>query len=97
MRSSSTSSDAGEFPRDRLRFLDVLGEGTFGKVMLSEALNIIGTGRWETVAVKMCKGVYYFVLCVYMYVFACILYLSVCICVRACVVFLFLLLYKFWC
>ncbi|XP_025101069.1 fibroblast growth factor receptor 4-like isoform X1 [Pomacea canaliculata] len=44
-----------EFPRERIRFLDCLGEGTFGKVVRSEALNIIGTGRWEVVAVKMCK------------------------------------------
>nr|KAG5699790.1 hypothetical protein BaRGS_013510 [Batillaria attramentaria] len=44
-----------EFPKERLRFLEVLGEGTFGKVVRSEALNIIGTGRWETVAIKMCK------------------------------------------
>ncbi|XP_046332402.2 fibroblast growth factor receptor homolog 1-like [Haliotis rufescens] len=44
-----------EFPIDRLRFLDTLGAGNFGKVMKAEALDIAGTGKWELVAVKMCK------------------------------------------
>ncbi|XP_071098324.1 fibroblast growth factor receptor homolog 1-like [Haliotis cracherodii] len=44
-----------EFPIDRLHFLDTLGAGNFGKVMKAEALDIAGTGKWELVAVKMCK------------------------------------------
>ncbi|XP_059142991.1 vascular endothelial growth factor receptor 2-like [Physella acuta] len=42
-----------EFPRERLRVLDQLGKGEFGCVCMAEALNIIGTGKWEVVAVKM--------------------------------------------
>ncbi|XP_050406537.2 uncharacterized protein LOC126821932 [Patella vulgata] len=43
------------FPRQRLRILEVLGEGNFGKVVKAEALDINGNGVWETVAIKMCK------------------------------------------
>ncbi|CAL1537182.1 unnamed protein product [Lymnaea stagnalis] len=46
-----------EFPRERLKLLDVIGEGEFGRVLRAEALNIIGTGKWEIVAVKMCKEI----------------------------------------
>ena len=45
-----------EFPRDRLRFLEPLGNGTFGAVFKAEALSITGTGTWELVAVKLCRG-----------------------------------------
>ncbi|KAK6963876.1 fibroblast growth factor receptor 1 [Biomphalaria glabrata] len=45
----------GNFPRERLKLLDVIGEGEFGRVCRAEALNIIGTGKWELVAVKMCR------------------------------------------
>ncbi|XP_067653464.1 fibroblast growth factor receptor homolog 1-like [Haliotis asinina] len=48
-----THSD--EFPIDRLHFLDTLGAGNFGKVMKAEALDIAGTGKWDLVAVKMCR------------------------------------------
>ncbi|XP_071098329.1 fibroblast growth factor receptor 3-like [Haliotis cracherodii] len=46
-----------EFPIDRLHFLDTLGEGNFGKVMKAEALDVAGTGKWDLVAVKMCKDI----------------------------------------
>ncbi|RUS89301.1 hypothetical protein EGW08_002908, partial [Elysia chlorotica] len=44
-----------EFPRERLKLLEVIGKGKFGQVWSAEVLNIIGTGQWELVAVKMCK------------------------------------------
>ncbi|XP_041378022.1 fibroblast growth factor receptor 3-like [Gigantopelta aegis] len=44
-----------EFPRDRLRFLEQLGNGTFGAVFKAEALSITGSGTWEVVAVKLCR------------------------------------------
>ncbi|XP_035216226.1 proto-oncogene tyrosine-protein kinase receptor Ret-like [Stegodyphus dumicola] len=44
-----------EFPRNRLQFLTVLGEGEFGKVMKAQAWNIAGIKGYTTVAVKMLK------------------------------------------
>ncbi|ESO82686.1 hypothetical protein LOTGIDRAFT_109067, partial [Lottia gigantea] len=43
------------FPRNRLKFVDHLGEGKFGRVYKAEALSICKSGKWETVAVKMWK------------------------------------------
>ncbi|KAK6173137.1 hypothetical protein SNE40_016652 [Patella caerulea] len=47
--------DLDTFPRSRLKFLNKLGEGKFGKVLKAEALSISKSGMWETVAVKMWK------------------------------------------
>ncbi|XP_050417754.2 fibroblast growth factor receptor 2 [Patella vulgata] len=47
--------DTDLFPRSRLKFLNNLGEGKFGKVLKAEALSISKSGMWETVAVKMWK------------------------------------------
>ncbi|XP_048258042.1 fibroblast growth factor receptor 3-like isoform X2 [Haliotis rufescens] len=49
------SPTGDEFPRSRLRFLNSLGEGKFGRVVMAEALSINSTGKWEEVAVKMVK------------------------------------------
>ena len=50
--------NSDEFPVERVRFLDTIGEGNFGKVMKAEALDINRSGTWEMVAVKMWKGRY---------------------------------------
>ncbi|XP_046578388.1 fibroblast growth factor receptor 3-like [Haliotis rubra] len=52
---SELSPTGDEFPRGRLRFLNSLGEGKFGRVVMAEALSISKTGKWEEVAVKMVK------------------------------------------
>ncbi|XP_041372763.1 fibroblast growth factor receptor 3-like [Gigantopelta aegis] len=44
-----------DFPVERIRFLDTIGEGNFGKIMKAEALDINSSGTWELVAVKMWK------------------------------------------
>ncbi|XP_045210483.2 uncharacterized protein LOC123561874 isoform X3 [Mercenaria mercenaria] len=45
-----------EFPREKLQLGVDLGEGRFGKVIQARAMNISGTGNWERVAVKTCRG-----------------------------------------
>ncbi|XP_067131427.1 proto-oncogene tyrosine-protein kinase receptor Ret-like [Centruroides vittatus] len=45
-----------EFPRENLKFGEVLGEGEFGKVMRARAWGIDGSQEYKTVAVKMLKG-----------------------------------------
>ncbi|XP_060600631.1 platelet-derived growth factor receptor alpha-like, partial [Ruditapes philippinarum] len=45
-----------EFPREKLQLGVDLGEGRFGKVIQARAMNISGTGNWEKVAVKTCRG-----------------------------------------
>ncbi|XP_067674760.1 fibroblast growth factor receptor 3-like isoform X2 [Haliotis asinina] len=52
---SELAPTGNEFPRGRLRFLNSLGEGKFGRVVMAEALSINKTGKWEEVAVKMVK------------------------------------------
>ncbi|GFN88416.1 fibroblast growth factor receptor 1 [Plakobranchus ocellatus] len=52
---SSGQAVSREFPRERIKLLNIVGEGKFGQVWSAQALNIIGTGQWELVAVKMCK------------------------------------------
>ncbi|XP_042905663.2 proto-oncogene tyrosine-protein kinase receptor Ret [Parasteatoda tepidariorum] len=44
-----------EFPKNKLQFTCLLGEGEFGKVMRAEAWNIAGNKGYTTVAVKMLK------------------------------------------
>jgi len=44
------------FPSSRLRLGKILGKGTFGVVLSAEALDLSGSGTWEKIAVKMCKG-----------------------------------------
>lgn len=45
-----------EFPRENLKFEEILGEGEFGKVMRAQAWGIDGCLGYKTVAVKMLKG-----------------------------------------
>ncbi|KAL4228776.1 hypothetical protein ACF0H5_011817 [Mactra antiquata] len=45
-----------EFPRPQLQLGVDLGEGRFGKVIMARAMNITGSGNWEKVAVKTCRG-----------------------------------------
>lgn len=45
-----------DFPRDQLQLGVDLGEGRFGKVIQARAMNITGTGNWQKVAVKTCRG-----------------------------------------
>lgn len=45
-----------EFPREQLQLGVDLGEGRFGKVIQARAMNITGSGNWEKVAVKTCRG-----------------------------------------
>ncbi|XP_016980535.1 tyrosine kinase receptor Cad96Ca [Drosophila rhopaloa] len=47
--------DRWEFPRYRLKFFNILGEGAFGQVWRCEATNINGTEGITTVAVKTLK------------------------------------------
>ena len=45
-----------EFDRSQLRFMEVLGEGAFGRVVKAEAIGLPSSPNWTTVAVKMLKG-----------------------------------------
>ncbi|BFZ25958.1 hypothetical protein BsWGS_28996 [Bradybaena similaris] len=55
----SENSELEEFPRKHIRFLDNIGKGTFGTVVMAETYNIqkqkkLGSSnRWKVVAVKM--------------------------------------------
>ncbi|EDW98805.1 tyrosine kinase receptor Cad96Ca [Drosophila yakuba] len=49
------NGDRWEFPRYRLKFFNILGEGAFGQVWRCEATNINGTEGITTVAVKTLK------------------------------------------
>ncbi|XP_070576023.1 fibroblast growth factor receptor 2-like [Ptychodera flava] len=51
----SKNGDAWEFPRNRLQFGEVIGQGAFGKVVKAEASGIIPNEKKTTVAVKMLK------------------------------------------
>lgn len=53
-----------EFPRNRLQFQTILGEGEFGKVVKAQASNINGIKGLTTVAVKMLKGKIFLQKCV---------------------------------
>lgn len=48
-------SNAWDFPRHRLKFFNILGEGAFGQVWRCEANNIDGIEGIHTVAVKTLK------------------------------------------
>ncbi|KAI0238310.1 Muscle M-line assembly protein unc-89 [Lamellibrachia satsuma] len=48
-----------EFPRERLKFDIVLGQGEFGRVMKAEAIGINDTEGSSTVAVKMVRDVWH--------------------------------------
>ncbi|XP_030382541.1 tyrosine kinase receptor Cad96Ca [Scaptodrosophila lebanonensis] len=48
-------SGSFEFPRHRLKFFNILGEGAFGQVWCCEAIGINGTEGVTTVAVKTLK------------------------------------------
>lgn len=50
-----TLDDTFEFPREKLKLGDVLGEGAFGQVVKANADGMTG-GSTTTVAVKMLKG-----------------------------------------
>ncbi|XP_064595479.1 uncharacterized protein LOC135462059 [Liolophura sinensis] len=52
---ATLEADKYHFPRSRLRFIDELGSGKFGQILMAEALNILGNSKWTTVAVKMAK------------------------------------------
>ncbi|KAH8383943.1 hypothetical protein KR009_011376 [Drosophila setifemur] len=49
------NGDLWEFPRYRLKFFNILGEGAFGQVWRCEATNINGSEGISTVAVKTLK------------------------------------------
>ncbi|XP_032288741.1 tyrosine kinase receptor Cad96Ca isoform X2 [Drosophila virilis] len=49
------NTDQWEFPRHRLKFFNILGEGAFGQVWRCEATDIDGSGGVTTVAVKTLK------------------------------------------
>ncbi|KAJ6637915.1 Tyrosine kinase receptor Cad96Ca [Pseudolycoriella hygida] len=53
--SSPMKSDRWEFPRHRLKFFNILGEGAFGQVWRCEAVDIDGLKGVTTVAVKTLK------------------------------------------
>lgn len=48
-------SNIWDFPRHRLKFFNILGEGAFGQVWRCEANNIDGVEGIHTVAVKTLK------------------------------------------
>ncbi|XP_034485733.1 tyrosine kinase receptor Cad96Ca [Drosophila innubila] len=50
-----SSCDQWEFPRHRLKFFNILGEGAFGQVWRCEATDMDGSGDVTTVAVKTLK------------------------------------------
>ncbi|XP_055853236.1 tyrosine kinase receptor Cad96Ca [Episyrphus balteatus] len=50
-----SAGDRWEFPRHRLKFFNILGEGAFGQVWRCEATNIDGYDGVTTVAVKTLK------------------------------------------
>lgn len=52
---SPMKSDRWEFPRHRLKFFNILGEGAFGQVWRCEAVDIDGIKGVTTVAVKTLK------------------------------------------
>ncbi|CAD7083950.1 unnamed protein product [Hermetia illucens] len=51
----TTKTDRWEFPRHRLKFFNILGEGAFGQVWRCEATNLDGKDGVTTVAVKTLK------------------------------------------
>ncbi|XP_064556878.1 tyrosine kinase receptor Cad96Ca-like isoform X1 [Drosophila montana] len=53
--STDDNTDQWEFPRHRLKFFNILGEGAFGQVWRCEATDIDGSGGVTTVAVKTLK------------------------------------------
>ncbi|KAH8417306.1 hypothetical protein KR222_008693, partial [Zaprionus bogoriensis] len=55
MESTDTAADQWEFPRHRLKFFNILGEGAFGQVWRCEASNMSGSADVTTVAVKTLK------------------------------------------
>ncbi|XP_060645798.1 tyrosine kinase receptor Cad96Ca [Drosophila nasuta] len=52
---ADSNSDQWEFPRHRLKFFNILGEGAFGQVWRCEATDLDGSGDVATVAVKTLK------------------------------------------
>ncbi|XP_055300953.1 tyrosine kinase receptor Cad96Ca [Sitodiplosis mosellana] len=52
---SQGKSDGWDFPRHRLKFFNILGEGAFGQVWRCEAIDINGNEGVTTVAVKTLK------------------------------------------
>ncbi|KAH8312491.1 hypothetical protein KR044_011030 [Drosophila immigrans] len=52
---ADSNSDQWEFPRHRLKFFNILGEGAFGQVWRCEATDMDGSGDVATVAVKTLK------------------------------------------
>ncbi|CAG5117304.1 unnamed protein product, partial [Candidula unifasciata] len=55
----SESNELEEFPRKHIRFLDHIGKGTFGTVVMAETFNLqkqkkgSSSKRWQVVAIKM--------------------------------------------